>query len=141
MQGIFLTLFVAGVVFLQKAMVFVLVAMLPSFIAWIIDRQPRKPMFFTVLALNFAGFFPYFMQIVTSQSLAYGTEEMMQNVEAWVVIYGASSAGWLMVLAGPSVCLWLVRFYYRQRAKGMEAEKKELVQEWGIGQNKISLEG
>jgi hypothetical protein len=131
-QSVLLLIFFALVVVLQKVMLFALLAMLPSCIAWFIDKSPRKPVFFTVTAFNFAGFFPYFMQIMTSQSLAYATEEMLADIMAWLVIYGAAGVGWLLVLAGPRLSLALVDMYYGGQVMRMEKEKEILNEQWGI---------
>ncbi len=131
---VLLVLVLLGVAFLQKAMVFALLAMLPSFIAFFLDHDPRKPVFFTITAFNFSGLFPFFMQMLMSESLSYEAEEMIANMQAWAVIYGAAGIGWLLVLAGPTISLSLVEFFYNGKATRLELEQKKLAETWGIGE-------
>ncbi|MCW8835709.1 MAG: acyl-CoA synthetase [Rhodospirillales bacterium] len=105
--------------------------MLPTIVAYLIDRTPQKYATFCVGAMNFSGVFPYLMDLwMRSNSLATAMG-MLTDVFTLVVIYGAAGFGWMLFNAIPPVVgVFLVSISGR-RILALEEAQAELVKEWG----------
>ncbi len=107
------------------------IGMLPTGVAWIIDRSRQKSKTLTVGAMNFAGCFPYLMSIWMAFDPAVLSARYLDDPLTIIVIYGAAFVGYVinyLSVSGFSA-------YAVQRAKDqilkIDKEKKALEQRWG----------
>jgi len=130
---VLLTLTFIAVLALPTLIVFFF-GMLPSLVAYIIDRSKQKSAAFTVSAINFIGVFPYIMDLWTKN---YTTDKidvalgMVSDIFTLLVMYSAAAFGWLIYLALPSIISSFVIVLQQRKVAQLRGEQKDLIDEWG----------
>jgi hypothetical protein len=111
--------------------VLLLIGMIPSIVAYIIDHTARRTLTLTVGPLNFAGTVPYCLQLWFGVDTVYALSQDLTNVWVWLVMYSAAAVGWLLHLGMPLIVRFLME-------RGIDRRKARLVQiqttlraEWG----------
>ena len=125
-----LLLLPAGLVVLPTSILFGL-GMIPTMVAYVIDRDPEKPAPITVGGLNFCGCLPYAIDLwkhggTVTQSLKLFTDPM-----AWLVMYGAAAVGWAFYYGVPPAVANAEIMRSERRIDQLKQRKVALVQEWG----------
>lgn len=109
----------------------VVIGMLPTFAAALIDKDPAKNKTFTIGAMNFAGCFPYLMGLWTVSNTMEKAMDYIANSETIIVMYGAAALGylinWLITMGVAS----LIIKKSKMRIKKIEDEKEALEKRWG----------
>lgn len=125
--------FIGMAVFAAPTCVLLVFGMVPSIVAYVVDRGKRPMQAFTIAPMNLAGLMPYLMQLWTGG----GRDQMptvvhlLTDVYVWLVIYLAAGAGWLIFLGMPRlVVLVLQSSLDRRKAKLKELQSKLKV-DWG----------
>lgn len=121
---------VSAILFLPTAFIFA-VGMLPTFAAYLIDRDPAKNKTFTIGAMNIAGCFPYLMGLWTESHTMDKAMNYIAEPKTIIVIYIAAALGyvinWLITMGVAS----LIIQKSRMRIKRIEEEKEGLQKRWG----------
>lgn len=105
--------------------------LLPSIVAWIIDRSEQKYATFCVLGINFSGLFPYLMDIWFKNHSVDAATEIMGNVFDLFVIYGAAAFGWMVFLTLPPIITTFLSVMSENRLKTLRETQKSIIEEWG----------
>ncbi|MBB6251328.1 hypothetical protein [Nitrospirillum iridis] len=112
--------------------VLTIIGMVPTIVAWIVDRDPDKPAAVTVGALNICGVMPFCIQLWQhGHTMDYAAGLLVQPV-TWLVMYSAAAGGWLLYFGiPPLVAGWSVA---RDQAliRELAEERQALVEEWGV---------
>lgn len=132
-----LGLFVAcgGVLFLSvvalPVCVLLVVGMVPTIVAYIVDQTPRRTLTLTVGPLNLAGTAPYCFQLWFGVDTMHALSLYTTNAWVWLVMYLSAAIGWLLHLGMPVIVHFLLeRSLDRRKSKLVQAQKK-LRAEWG----------
>lgn len=120
------------VMFFMPTAIFLAVALLPSFVALVVDRNPRRYGGFTVGGLNLAGSAPYLMQLWSGSNTIDGALAQISQVFHLVVIYGAAAMGWMLYGATPSVVATFLTLTAGRRLAVLVAKQKSLIEDWGM---------
>jgi hypothetical protein len=107
------------------------VAMLPAMASWITDRTDQKYGFFCVGGLNFAGMFPYLMDLWSGNHNITGALNIITDVFALAVMYGAAMAGWMVYTVIPPVITSFMTVLTERRLSALRANQRRIVDEWG----------
>lgn len=113
------------------ALILLSVGMAPTLVAMFIDRDPQKYAAISVAALNFAGLSPYLVEFLFGNADVSRAIELVSNVFVLVVIYGAASAGWVLVLFLPPVAAIVIRGMSDNRIQSARKAQRQLIEEWG----------
>lgn len=114
------------------AFVFVILALMPTIVAFAIDRRNSKAASNTIGAFNMVGLMPYLVELMQSGIEASAKAQLMlTNINVWFVVYGSASMGWILVWIVPQVTGSY--FVYREdvKVKRYLKEQRELYEEWG----------
>ncbi len=123
--------------FLRTGFIFVVIAMMPSIVAYYIDRAKKPYLFKTVFALNLSGTLPYIGRMIMEGPVS-ALQPILQSVDTWVVIYGSAMCGYLMVMVMPMLThVMFSRFHVEQVVK-IEGNLKKIESEWGDEVTKFS---
>jgi len=132
-----LRLFLFGLAFIGLATfaaptcVLLLVGMVPSIVAYVVDRDERPMLAFTITPLNLAGLMPYLLQLWTGRDTMPTVVHLLSDVYAWLVIYLAAGAGWLLFLGMPTIVGILLERSLAGRKAQLEALQAKLRADWG----------
>lgn len=131
---ILLVIGLLALVIMKKGAIFLLLALLPAFMAYFIDSHPSKSVFKTVLACNFAATLPTLMPLLqaglrmqpNTQATAAMTDPM-----TWLFIYGGAAAGWCLVFLCRIISRFILTVSYEFHIVALERSRKRLLEEWG----------
>jgi len=129
--GIIIGLCLVGGIVFKMSFIFFCVGMLPAMVAYLVDNDKDKYIFSTVAALNFAGVFPYVMDIYMQDSSFFAVKEKASDIMVWFVMYGAAGMGWLVVYCSPVITATVLEGIYSGRILHLEILQKHAVEEWG----------
>jgi 1,4-dihydroxy-2-naphthoate octaprenyltransferase len=135
-QFIFFGVFIAGMIFALPTMLVLTLGLLPTLVAFIVDAHPRKYAARSVGFLNFAGTLPFLVTLWSKNQNLIEAMRILTDVYAWLVIYTAAAAGWIIYLGMPSVAGFLMELTAARRIRKLDAERRRLIQEWGDGVNR-----
>ena len=114
-----------------STMVVLFFGMLPTLVAYIIDRSEQKSATFCVGAINFIGVFPYILDLWILPSSFDTALNTVSDLFAMLVMYSAAAFGWLMFMAMPTVIASFVTVLQQRKVAQLRGEQKDLIEEWG----------
>lgn len=112
-------------------MIVLFFGLLPTLVAYIIDRSEQKSATFCVGAINFIGVFPYVMDLWIDQNSIDAALNSVSDLFAMLVMYSAAAFGWLLFMAMPTVVASFVTVLQQRKVAQLRGEQKELIEEWG----------
>jgi len=115
----------------SPTMIVLFFGMLPSVVAYIIDRSKGKTATFCVGSINFVGVFPYMITLWTDKNTVDAAMTFVSDIFVMLVMYSAAAFGWLLFLAMPTVVSSFVLVLQERKVEKLRAEQKELIEEWG----------
>jgi len=107
------------------------VALVPTGVAFIMERGKGYYGGLTVGAMNLAGASPYLADLWSEGHTVAIALGIITNVFAWMMFYGAALFGWAIYSTTPSVVSAVMTMTAGQRITSMRMQQKELVQKWG----------
>ena len=132
---VFSVLFIALLILFLPTAFLLAVGLLPTFVAAVVDHEPGKNKTFTIGAMNFAGCFPYLLQVwMTSDSMEKALI-LLTEPNTIIVMYGAAALGYAInTLVTMGISFLLVQ-RSQLRLQKIETEKKALEERWGVKVN------
>lgn len=112
-------------------MVVLVMGMLPTLVAFIIDRTKQKSNSFCVGAINFIGVFPYVMDLWGGMNDFSAAVAIIGDFFNLLVMYAAAAFGWFLFLTMPSVISSFVIVMQQRKVAQLRGEQKDLIDEWG----------
>lgn len=120
----------AALVVLPTTIVFG-VGMIPTIVAFVVDRDPEKPAPITVGGLNFCGCMPYAIDLWKHGHTIGAAAKVFADPLAWLVMYGAAAIGWAFYYGIPPMVANAEVMRAEKRIEVLRKKKVALVQEWG----------
>lgn len=129
----FMALFAAVILMLvsMASLVLCVFGLLPTFVAVLIDRSPQRFAFFSVFAMNFAGIFPYLLDLWMGSNSMSVAIDSLTDVFSLFTMYGAAAAGWILYAVTPPIVSTVMTFIAQRRVSILRAKQKKLLEEWG----------
>lgn len=128
---------VLGIVLFKSGFIFLLLAMLPTVMAYYMDHTEDRSMFKTVFACNFAATLPTLAPMLQA-SKHYDIGTVMTTPMVWLFVYGGAAAGWCLIYLCRLVSRLFIVLLYEYRITALERVQKRLVDEWGAHIHKNS---
>lgn len=123
-----------SLIFTKFAFIFILLALMPSIIAIIIDNYKTQNKCFssTIIAFNLMGALPYIISIFRAKEANNFAKFLSSDVEVWLVIYGSSLIGIIFIWTIPEIIasIYSARSYIRKIQ--YTDKKREICELWGI---------
>lgn len=107
------------------------VGMIPTIVAYIIDRDPEKSAPITVGGLNFCGCMPFAIDLWKHHHTISAAGKVFADPLAWLVMYGAAAVGWGLYYGIPPLVAGVEVSRSESRLDVLKQKKVALVQEWG----------
>lgn len=116
---------------LQIGFVFVIFALIPSLVAYLMDTGRNRYLFKAVLCCNLTGAIPFVTAALAPNAGAAAIQLDMMKLTTWLIVYGSALGGWCIV--------WMCRLFsyatlsvtYTARKQFLEGTQEALVEEWG----------
>lgn len=120
--------------FVFPAIVMVLiVGMLPTLVAAMIDKTPKKYAAWCVGGMNLAGVFPSLQELWSGATSIKQAMSMLGNPMELLVMYAAAAFGWMIFIAVPPVIRSLMSVMAQHRIAQLRSDQRTLIGEWGAG--------
>jgi hypothetical protein len=107
------------------------VALLPTGVAFVIERGKGYYAGVTVGSFNLAGAAPFLTDLWFGGHTVDMAVDVITNIWAYLVIYLAALFGWAVYATMPSIIGSFVTMTAGRRIESLRATQKELVQKWG----------
>jgi hypothetical protein len=107
------------------------VCLLPTLAAWLVDRQPGRPVATAVCLLNLAGSLPGVIEVWINGHTVSAAQWVLADAVTWLAAYGAAAVGWLLFALLPP----LLRAYHARgtarRIRQLHKRQEALEKDWG----------
>lgn len=107
------------------------VGMIPTIVAYVVDRDPDKSAPITVGGLNFCGCMPFAIDLWKHQHTIGAAAKIFADPLAWLVMYTAAAVGWGLYYGIPPLVAGMEVTRAEKRVEVLKQKKVALVQEWG----------
>jgi hypothetical protein len=107
------------------------VALVPTGVAFIVERRNGYYGGVTVGAMNLAGAAPYLTDLWFKGHTLAAAVQIVTSVLAWAVFYGAAAVGWAIYAVTPSIVSATIAMTAGRQITALRAKERELVQTWG----------
>ena len=128
--GIFLLML--GFVLALPTVPLLIVGMIPTAVAFFVDRSPGKSAAICVLGLNFAGVAPFIAILWKGSNTLSQSLSMLGDVYVWFVMYGAAALGWLLSMGLAPLVASFLKIAAALQIAALRAQQAKLRDEWGI---------
>ncbi len=117
--------------FFLPTWVFLGLSMLPTIVAYIVDRSPYRYGWVSVAGLNLAGVAPYLMKLWFEGHSWSHALQILSNPFDLIVMYGAAALGWVLHLSVPPVVGAWLDVTSQRRLTQLRSIQRRLISEWG----------
>ena len=132
LQPLLWVMFLSIVMFaFPESIILLFIGLLPTLVAFIIDKSSRKYSTFCVGAMNITGVFPSLLELWGGQNNISHAIQIVTNIFDLAIMYAASSFGWLLYIAIPPVVNALLAVVAQHRITLLRTRQRELIGEWG----------
>ncbi|NBO17615.1 MAG: hypothetical protein EBV03_00010 [Proteobacteria bacterium] len=123
----------ATVVLLNVGTLFLLLALMPSIVAYFADPDPRKNAFKIVFSGNISAALPTLLPMVKAMinMRKFDITSAMQDPLVWMFIYLGAAAGWALIYLCKYVARFVVAMSFEYNIHSLENVQQMLIEEWG----------
>lgn len=126
-----LVVIIAGASFALPTVLLFCAGMVPSLVAWIVDRSRDGHAPMAVGMLNLAGLLPSLLGLWTSGHTVGIAARIMSDPYTWLFAFGSAAVGWALVLGLPKVMETAMTFRNEAEIRRLKGRQAALVAEWG----------
>jgi len=132
---LFIPLCIVLLLLLQFGFIFLLLALLPSLVAYYIDSHTKKTSFKIVFAGNISATIPALVPLLKANlhMRHIDTMSVFHDPSVWLFIYLGAAAGWCVIFLCRYIARLILGFSFNHRIRLLQREQKFLVAEWGDG--------
>ena len=123
--------FIVLVIFSLPSVMVIIFALLPTFVAFIVDNTPEKNSVFCIGSLNLCGVLPYLIDLWTGDNSMNAAILILTDVFSLVVMYGAAAFGWMIFQSLPPFIATFITVLAQSRVSSLRSSQRKLVEEWG----------
>ncbi|MEQ8195865.1 MAG: hypothetical protein RIB59_15385 [Rhodospirillales bacterium] len=113
-----------------SSLMLIFFGMLPTVVAFIIDRSYQRSNTVCVGGANLCGVFPYLLDLWLKQHTVTGAMHILTDVFAIAVMYCAAAFGWLLFIAIPPIVASVLNVLAQHRVVHLRARQKKILEEW-----------
>ncbi len=107
------------------------VGMLPTLVAFLVDRTDEKFATFCVGGINFCGVFPQLMTLWNGEHTINAAMNILADVFVVATMYGAAAFAWMLFMSLPPVIASVLNVMSQTRLASLRSVQRHLVEEWG----------
>ena len=114
-----------------ESIILLLVGLLPTMVAFIIDKSSGKYATLCVGTMNITGIFPSIFELWSGQNNFSQAIQIITNVFDLVIMYGTAGFGWILYIIIPSGVSVLLNLIAQRRITRLRNLQRDLISEWG----------
>lgn len=107
------------------------VALVPTAVAFIMERKKGWYGGVTIGAMNLAGAAPYLAELWFTGHTVDAAVDIITSVLAWAVFYGCAAFGWAIYAVTPNVVSATMAMTAGRQITSLRARQRDIVQTWG----------
>jgi len=131
-KPLFLAVSAVGLLLLALPTTMVLaIGMAPTLGAFFADKTPGHYLTKCVAGMNFAGVIPSLYHLWTTGHDLKMANNIVTDLNNWLLMYGAGSMGWLLFLGLPGAVAVFRSLNATRRIYVLREQQKMLINEWG----------
>jgi len=111
--------------------VVLLIGLLPTMVAFVVDKSSGKYATFCVGSLNITGISPSIFELWAGDNSMSQAIQIITNVFDLVIMYGAAGFGWILYIIIPSAVSALLTIIGQRRIARFRGRQRELISKWG----------
>ena len=104
--------------------------MIPTAVAFIVDRSPRH-LARTVAATNLAGLVLPALAVLSGGSNFAAAFGVLREPQNWLIMYGAAAIGWIINFIMPSLARVIIDIRAEHQHRQLMHRGEVLIREWG----------
>jgi nitrate reductase gamma subunit len=130
---LFLIFCLIGIVVLQVGFIFMMLALMPSIMAFFIDTDHKRSIFKVVGSANLAACLPTLVPMIGSaiRMRRYDIESVIADPMVWLFIYMGAAAGWALIYTSRFISRFVVTMSCEYNIANLKKQQKLLIDEWG----------
>lgn len=117
--------------FLRTGFVFFIIGMLPSVVAYYLDRSEEHFTFRAIFACNLSGMLPFLGRLMFYGPNKGALYEITGETSTWVIIYGAAFVGWMLTRVTPILAQMLIGSMHNTQVQRLARAQNKIEKEWG----------
>lgn len=121
----------AMIIAMQMTYVLFVIGMLPTFVAYFIDRTPSRSIYHTVMPCNLSGVLPFVVDIISRDNSNGALQAMLSDFSVLLIMYASAGLGWVLVYASPYVAAWAIGALNGQQISKLKKAQTSILREWG----------
>ena len=110
---------------------FMVFALVPTMVAWLVDDTPGQSLIRTVAPLNLASSLPFAIKLWHESNSLAQVFTFLSQTYTWVALYGAALFGWALYYLAPAVITTLVARRIERARTASRDRQTALKDEWG----------
>ena len=118
-------------IFALPTVILLVLGLLPSIVAAIVDRRDEKYAAYCVGGFNLSGVMPYLLTLWSTGDSMHALGGILTSPFAWLVMYGAAALGWLANYWTPQVTMRVRRVRDRAEVARLRKRQEQILEEWG----------
>jgi hypothetical protein len=107
--------------------------MLPSWVAYFIDRSQGRYAFRCVAGINITGVAPYALGLWATDHTLWDAVDLLLDPISLSIMYGTAAIGWMLYLGMPPVVGTFLNVAAQRRIRELKDIQSDLISEWGNG--------
>lgn len=119
------------VVLAGPTVVVLFLGMVPTLVAYIIDRTKGRSNTVCVGSVNFIGVFPFIIELWLDFNTFDNAFLIVGDFFNLLVMYSSAAFGWFLFLTAPSIISSFVIVLQQRKIAQLRGEQKDLIDEWG----------
>lgn len=122
-----------AILFAPGTAILILGGMVPTYAAFLLDREKGKLTSITVGALNMAAITPLLVQLWNGNHTTTNAMTILISPFAWLLMLAGAGMGWVLAQVIPAVIVMVITARNNRRLDLIRQRQKHLVEEWGNG--------
>lgn len=118
------------VIFATPTALLILGGLIPTYAAWMMDRERGKLTTVTIGALNVAALTPLLLELWDDHSIDTALK-MLASPFLWILMLGGAGVGWVLAQVVPSIIVTIISARNKMKLETIRARQKQLTDEWG----------
>ncbi len=131
---------IAMILTLQMTYVLFVIGVIPSFVAYYIDRTHNRSLFHTVMPCNLSGVLPFIAQLAVGGNQSSQLQSMLGDLSVMLMMYVSAGFGWIVYYASPHLASLIINTINSRQISSLQNSQSRLMSEWGNEVTRVEMD-